>query len=728
SAAAAAGTCTSVAASSRAESRPALSALMHRSRSVAAACLLSHAFSVASQLSFDTDLDLEAGLDTGSRRAQPRDQATTVIAPPQPQPLSHQQKQQPTQQRWPHWQQELGPDASTEGRPPAHDLSVADRNSVFTTRNGMSRNAAEAGSHVSDSLEGGGGREGRESGFDADGSARVHRDLSIKAASPFQEAAPGDMPPLYLFGSSATATASALAPAGGQSTWGSASQRVIAGSPELLCRRGAAERLSAPALCTAPAPAPAPIGDKDTPQADKTACGDRVEKDANQVEGSQRQQAIVDRGGTGGAAAGPDVGVVEGPKCGSGAGVRVLERPKGVVVLVHGHGAYLCWDFLRTECPGSMPRYDGSWVEHLNRQGYAVCGIDLQGAGRSEGRRCYIEKFDHYVQDVIDFTLTLQRREQHQNQNQHQEQQQQRRQRKTAGAAGQQHHHQSPSRLPDQGPALQGHQGLHPTLPHTIELSDGDSHAGLSGKVSKPHRDGGSDESRGDDEIGGDKRGGTTSGVDAIVPGFPADPEVAPRFIMGLSLGGGIATHIMLHTGTSVFSGTVLLSPMISLQGMASRGPNRLLRLVAAALNVLYPHLPLVRGEPNKVFPLIQQLWDSDPSCFKQGTRVRNALEYLRACQQLCAELHLTDFPFLVFHSSRDKWTDAHGSRALFEQSRSPDKTLVAVDHMFHVLTKEDGWWDVLTEAVRWLDAHASGSGVHSVSVTYSSRHQEQEQ
>ncbi|GIM11644.1 hypothetical protein Vretimale_15158, partial [Volvox reticuliferus] len=362
----------------------------------------------------------------------------------------------------------------------------------------------------------------------------------------------------------------------------------------------------------------------------------------------------------------------------------------------HDVGAYLCWDFLRTECPGSLPRYDGSWVEHLNRQGYAVCGIDLQGAGRSEGCRCYIEKFEHYVQDVIDFTVAFQRREQQQRPPAASPQKQQQRQQ------------QSPSRQHAQESEQPGHQELRPNFPHSIEL--GDANARLPVDVSKLPRDGASDESGGGDDCGG-------SGVDAIVPGFPSDPEVAPRFVMGLSLGGGIATHIMHYTGTSLFSGAVLMSPMISLQGMASRGPNPLLRLVAAALNVLYPHLPLVRGEPNRVFPLIQQLWDSDPSCFKQGTRVRNALEYLRACQQLCAELHLTDFPFLVFHSSRDRWTDAHGSRALFEQNRSPDKTLVAVDHMFHVLTKEDGWWDVLTEAVRWLDAHASGGSVSSSSV-----------
>jgi hypothetical protein len=45
--------------------------------------------------------------------------------------------------------------------------------------------------------------------------------------------------------------------------------------------------------------------------------------------------------------------------------------PKGVVVAVHGHGAYLAWDFLRTECPGSPPCHAGSWVEALNRQARA---------------------------------------------------------------------------------------------------------------------------------------------------------------------------------------------------------------------------------------------------------------------------------------------------------------------------------------------------------------------
>lgn len=47
---------------------------------------------------------------------------------------------------------------------------------------------------------------------------------------------------------------------------------------------------------------------------------------------------------------------------------------------------------------------------------------------------------------------------------------------------------------------------------------------------------------------------------------------------------------------------------------------------------------------------------------------MRNALEYLRACQQLCAELGQLDFPFLVFHSGRDRW--AGRGRKAFHSGR----------------------------------------------------------
>ena len=55
------------------------------------------------------------------------------------------------------------------------------------------------------------------------------------------------------------------------------------------------------------------------------------------------------------------------------------------------------------QAPGVPPRYARSWVEELNAQGFSVCGIDQQGCGFSGGLECYVERFDDYVDDVLQF-------------------------------------------------------------------------------------------------------------------------------------------------------------------------------------------------------------------------------------------------------------------------------------------------------------------------------------
>ncbi|GFH06809.1 hydrolase_4 domain-containing protein, partial [Haematococcus lacustris] len=70
---------------------------------------------------------------------------------------------------------------------------------------------------------------------------------------------------------------------------------------------------------------------------------------------------------------------------------RVMAQPKGVISVLHGHGTYLCFQYLKLDSVGRLPVYEG----------FAVCGIDSQGAGRSEGLRAYTASFKDLVDDVI---------------------------------------------------------------------------------------------------------------------------------------------------------------------------------------------------------------------------------------------------------------------------------------------------------------------------------------
>lgn len=65
---------------------------------------------------------------------------------------------------------------------------------------------------------------------------------------------------------------------------------------------------------------------------------------------------------------------------------RADEAPDhGVVPLIHGYGEH-------------SSRYDHVAAAFV-RAGYAVIAIDARGAGRSTGKRAFVEDFDHYVRD-----------------------------------------------------------------------------------------------------------------------------------------------------------------------------------------------------------------------------------------------------------------------------------------------------------------------------------------
>lgn len=81
------------------------------------------------------------------------------------------------------------------------------------------------------------------------------------------------------------------------------------------------------------------------------------------------------------------------------------DKPRAVLQLVHGNGAYLM-EFLKTQGPGKPMQYEGSWVQQLNDAGISVCGFDMQGCGFSEGLkglRSYFESFDDLIADVVQF-------------------------------------------------------------------------------------------------------------------------------------------------------------------------------------------------------------------------------------------------------------------------------------------------------------------------------------
>ena len=181
-----------------------------------------------------------------------------------------------------------------------------------------------------------------------------------------------------------------------------------------------------------------------------------------------------------------------------------------------------------------------------------------------------------------------------------------------------------------------------------------------------------------------------------------AREKKAKLFIAGMSLGGCIAVNCVLRK-RNMFDGMILLAPMLSLERVTRQGYNRYIRHFGEFFSWLFPTLEIISTDKNTIHPEIQEIWDADPLVAHGNTRVRNAMEYIRATEYTMSKIHSIDCPFLVLHSELDTMCDPDASKLLYKTSQSKDKTLRLVNSMWHVLVKEPGNLQILEEIIEWI-------------------------
>lgn len=93
----------------------------------------------------------------------------------------------------------------------------------------------------------------------------------------------------------------------------------------------------------------------------------------------------------------------------------------------------------------------------------------------------------------------------------------------------------------------------------------------------------------------------------------------------------------------------------------------------------------------------------SDQLVFTGSIRVRTGYEILRLTSYLQQHLHRIAVPMLVLHGADDQVTDPEGSRALYEQSSSLDKSIKLYDGLLHDLLIEPEKEKVMNDIVAWL-------------------------
>lgn len=135
------------------------------------------------------------------------------------------------------------------------------------------------------------------------------------------------------------------------------------------------------------------------------------------------------------------------------------------------------------------------------------------------------------------------------------------------------------------------------------------------------------------------------------------------------------------------------------------------LRRIAGAASLLLPTLRVVKIRSKKLSrdPQVVARFESDPLVYHGCMPNRTAGEILGAARRIQKHFQAIRLPFLAMHGTSDVVTDPQGSRQLYQQAVSSDKTLKLYDGLYHDLLHEPERGQIVADVAQWLHGRCHG-------------------
>ena len=175
-----------------------------------------------------------------------------------------------------------------------------------------------------------------------------------------------------------------------------------------------------------------------------------------------------------------------------------------------------------------------------------------------------------------------------------------------------------------------------------------------------------------------------------------------PLFLMGHSLGGLIASLFVVNHRPELHA-LILSSPALQIPPDLSPLKQKLVGVI----NRVAPRLFLVKLEIEHISrdKAVKDAYLADPLINNKGIRARVGYEVLKATENVRRHPEVFTMPLYLFHGTADRITDPNGSKWLYAEAPSADKSLRLFDGLFHETMNEPERDEVLAELSDWITA-----------------------
>src|SRR3990167_1944067 len=171
---------------------------------------------------------------------------------------------------------------------------------------------------------------------------------------------------------------------------------------------------------------------------------------------------------------------------------------------------------------------------------------------------------------------------------------------------------------------------------------------------------------------------------------------------------GGLIATLFLIERQQAFVAAALSGPAI----LPAEPPSRFTVWISRFLARFFPRRGVLSLDANGVSrdPAVVAAYRADPLVYEGKIGARLGKEFMDAMAVAQADAPKIRLPILLQHGAADLLTAPAGSRYLFDNVASADKTLKIYPGLFHEIYNEPERDAVLDDLIGWFDGHVKGT------------------
>ncbi len=179
-------------------------------------------------------------------------------------------------------------------------------------------------------------------------------------------------------------------------------------------------------------------------------------------------------------------------------------------------------------------------------------------------------------------------------------------------------------------------------------------------------------------------------------------PKDLPIFVIGHSMGGQIVLNFMLHRKRNEVKGVVLSGAALEIGEDITPLTIKIITFIAR----FFPKFKTVKLDPSSISrdPQTVEIYKTDPLIYRAGAKAGLGLALLNGIKALKPRFSEFDYPTLIMHGGSDKITNIEGSKLLFSESPSKDKTLKIWDGAYHEIFNETNRTEIIGFMTEWIE------------------------